>query len=101
MGEVLDPDLLDEDPFEVDRQAGHSFKHPRLGLQDVNDVWTADPLLYPAKPPAHWLMVAEVSGMVLVVPIAPAKSADPRKMPSDRLLRSLSWSRRQLQEGST
>lgn len=79
MDEVLDPDLLDEDPFEVDQQAGHLFKHPHLGLQDVHDVWTADPLFYPAKPPAHWLMVAEVSGMVLVVPIAPAKSADLRK----------------------
>lgn len=45
-------DLLDdEDPFEIDRQA---------------------------KPPAHWLMVAEVSGQVLVVPLAPPDYDDVR-----------------------
>ena len=40
---------------------------------DVYDVWRADPQFYPAKPPAHWLMVAEVSGRVLVVPLAPIR----------------------------
>lgn len=53
MSERLDPDLLrGEDPFEVDTQAAHLFKHGRL---------------------------AEVSGSVLVVPIAPSASGDPRK----------------------
>ena len=33
-------------------------------------------MFYPAKPPAHWLMVAEVSGQVLVVPLAPTARAD-------------------------
>jgi hypothetical protein len=42
------------------------------------DVWASDPLFYPAKPPAHWLMVAEVGGRVLVVPLAPPRSGDPR-----------------------
>lgn len=70
-------DLLAEEPFEVDAQVAHLFKHPRLGMPDVYDVWTSDPLFYPAKPPAHWLMVAEVDGRVLVVPLAPSRSGDP------------------------
>lgn len=77
--ELLDVDLLDdENPFEVDDQAAHLFKHPHLGLDDVLDVWENDPLFYPAQPPAHWLMVAEIAGEVLVVPIAPGRSGDPR-----------------------
>jgi hypothetical protein len=77
--ELLDLDLLDEEyPFEIDAQAAHLFKHPRLGLQDIQDVWASDPLFYPAKPPAHWLMCAEVAGRVLVVPLAPARSGDRR-----------------------
>lgn len=73
-------DRLDDDwPFEIDRQAGHLFKHPYLGLDDVSDVWTSGPLFYPAKPPAHWLMVAEVSGQVLTVPLAPSNTGDPSK----------------------
>lgn len=75
--EPFDPDLLDDDdPFEIDDQAAHLFKHPRLGIADVLDAWAADPLFYPAKPPAHWLMVAEVAGRVLVVPLAPPRSGD-------------------------
>lgn len=77
--EPLDVDQLDDDdPFEVDTQAAHLFKHPHLGLDDVHEVWESDPLFYPARPPAHWLMVAEVAGDVLVVPIAPSRSGDPR-----------------------
>ncbi len=78
--EFLNPDLLDEhDPFEIDDQAAHLFKHPYLGLDDVRDAWTSDPLFYPARPPAHWLMVAEVEGRVLVVPLAPSRSRDVRR----------------------
>ena len=66
----FDPELLgDENVFEIDAQAAHLFKHPHLG----------DPLFYPAKPPAHWLMCAEVAGRVLVVPLAPARDGDPRR----------------------
>ena len=73
-------DLLDDlYPFEVDDQVAHLFKHPHLGIDDVADVWDNDPLFYPAKPPAHWLMVAEVAGVVLVVPLAPSRSHDPRR----------------------
>ncbi|MCM3662770.1 hypothetical protein M3148_17575, partial [Georgenia satyanarayanai] len=42
-------------------------------------VWTSEPLFYPAKPPAHWLMVAEVFGQVLTVPLAPSHTGDPSK----------------------
>lgn len=78
--ERFDPGLLDEeDPFEVDTQAAHLFKHPHLGIDDIDDVWASDPLFYPAKPPAHWLMCAEIGGRVLMVPLAPARSGDPRR----------------------
>jgi hypothetical protein len=50
-----------------------------IGVEDVFEVWQSDPLFYPAKPPAHWLMVAEVAGVVLVVPLAPVDSEDPTK----------------------
>lgn len=76
---MFDVDLLDPDqPFEIDGQAAHLFKHPYLGLDDVLDVWNADPLFYPARPPAHWLMIAEVHGQVLVVPLAPARTGNPQ-----------------------
>jgi hypothetical protein len=76
----LDIDLLDEeDPFEIDAQAAHLFKHPYLGVDDIDDVWASNPLFYPARPPAHWLMCAEVGGRVLVVPLAPARSGDVRR----------------------
>jgi hypothetical protein len=78
--DLFDVDALDEDwPFEVDQQAAHLFKHPELGLDDVADVWASDPIFYPAKPPAHWLMVAETGGRVLTVPLAPSRSGDPRR----------------------
>jgi hypothetical protein len=38
-GEWFDPDLLDEeDPFEIDTQATNLFKHPHLGIDDIDDV---------------------------------------------------------------
>ncbi len=80
MAPPFEIDLLDdEEPFEIDRQAAHLFKHPHLGIDDVYDVWRSEPLFYPAKPPAHWLMVAEIAGRVLVVPLAPPDSGDVSK----------------------
>jgi hypothetical protein len=80
MSARFDVELLDdESPFEIDRQAAHLFKHPYLGIDDVMDIWNSDPLLYPARPPAHWLMVAEVAGQVLMAPLAPANFGDPRR----------------------
>lgn len=85
--ERFDPDLLDEqDPFEIDAQAAHLCKHPHLRIADIEDVWSSDPLFYPAKPPEHWLMCAEVSGRVLVVPLAPSRTGDPHRRRPDRLL---------------
>jgi hypothetical protein len=52
---------------------------PHLGIDDIDDVWASDPLFYPAKPPAHWLMCAEIGGRVLMVPLAPSRSGDPRR----------------------
>jgi hypothetical protein len=76
----FDAGLLDEfDPFEIDTQSAHLSKHPHLGIEDISDVWASDPLFYPAKPPAHWLMVSELAGRVLVVPLAPADSSDETK----------------------
>jgi hypothetical protein len=69
--ERFDLSMLDEeDPFEIDTQAAHLFKHPHLGIDDIDDAWASDPLFYPARPPAHWLMCAEVGGRVLMVPLA-------------------------------
>ncbi|MBB3040074.1 hypothetical protein [Hoyosella altamirensis] len=80
MAELFDLDLLDgDDPFEIDVQAAHLFKHPRLGIEDIHEVWASDPMFYPAKPPAHWLMVAEVHGQILMVPLAPSRDANPAK----------------------
>ena len=80
MAELFDLDQLDDnDPFEIDRQAAHLFKHTGLGIDDIQDVWQSDPLFYPAKPPADWLMVAEVHGEILVVPLAPSDLNDPTR----------------------
>ncbi len=50
--ELFDLDLLDEeDPFEIDAQAAHLFKHPRLGIEDIREVWASDPMFYPANHP--------------------------------------------------
>src|SRR3989442_1546749 len=73
----FDYELLDdEDPFEVDTQIGHLFKHEKLGLDDVYDVWADDPLFYPASHgPAHWLLIGEVpGGEVLTVPLCPGET---------------------------
>jgi hypothetical protein len=78
--------LDDTDPFEIDRQAAHLFKHDPYGIDDIYEIWNSDPLFYPAKPPAHWLMVAEIAGEVLMVPLAPVRPRRPDPMPTDRLL---------------
>jgi len=78
--ERFDVDALDAEwPFEIDHQRAHLFKHPHLGVEDIAEVWAGDPLFYPARPPAHRLMVAEVAAVVLVVPPAPTADGDPRR----------------------
>ena len=78
---MFDLDLLSSnDPFEIDTQAAHLFKHPNRGIDDICEPWASEPLFYPAKPPAHWLMVAEVAGgTVLMVPLAPSREGDPTR----------------------
>ena len=40
MGGSLDLDRLDDtDPFEIDRQAAHLFKHDPYGIDDINEIW--------------------------------------------------------------
>ena len=76
----LDLDLLDDaEPFEIDAQAAHLYKHALLGIEDVYEVWGSDPVFYPAKPPADWLMVSDVGGQILVVSLAPPDSGDPTR----------------------
>ncbi len=80
MDELFDLDGLDDnDPFEIDRQVAHLFKHDTFGVDDVYEVWKSDPLFYPAIPPAHWLMVAETGGRILMVPLAPSDAGDATK----------------------
>jgi hypothetical protein len=80
VGELFGLDRLDDtDPFEIDRQAAHLFKHDPYGIADIYEIWKSDPLFYPAKPPAHWLMVAEIAGEVLMVPLAPSDHDDPTR----------------------
>lgn len=76
----FDFDLLDQqDPFEIDEQIVHLFKHAGLGVADVLELWDSDPIFYPARPPAHWLMLGDLEGRVLMVPLAPSRSGDPTK----------------------
>jgi hypothetical protein len=84
---LLDPfdfELLDDqDPFELDHgNRPHLFSHGTLSEDDLYDVWSNDPLFFPApeKGDADWLMVAEVpGGEILMVPLAKPRSADRTK----------------------
>ncbi|MGH2915636.1 MAG: hypothetical protein ACRDMX_11680 [Solirubrobacteraceae bacterium] len=87
MSDRFDLDLLDdEDPFEIDAQAAHLFKHPHLGIDDIHDVWPGDPLFYPAIGPAHWLMCAEVDGRVSCRAAGALSPKEPSALSPDRLL---------------
>jgi hypothetical protein len=83
LGTRLDLDALDpDDPFELDDgNLPHLAKHQPFTADDAVDAWTfGDPLFYEAPDgPADWLMVAQVPGEIVIVPLAPAKSGDPRK----------------------
>lgn len=66
-------DLDEVDPFEVDDQRFHLIKHEGMDIQVVYEVWTDNPLFYPGKEDgaADWLMVGEVTGQTVLVPLAP------------------------------
>ena len=77
MRSLVDLDLLDPDePFEIDTQAPHLYKHG-YEPSDALDAWSDSPLFYEAKPPADWLMVGRIPGDVIVVPLMRPKSGDP------------------------
>jgi hypothetical protein len=41
LGELFDLDgLVDNDPFEIDRQTAHLFKHDPFGVDDIYEIWT-------------------------------------------------------------
>lgn len=83
----LDP----EDPFELDDDnRPHLHKHlpssgDRLVSVDESELYEVylygDPSFFWARPgdEAHWLMVGEAPGIILLVPLAPPKSKDPSK----------------------
>ncbi len=63
MSDLFDLDQLDDtDPFEIDRQAAHLFTNDSFGIDTIYEIWNSDPLFYPAIPPAHWLMLADIAG---------------------------------------
>jgi hypothetical protein len=81
-----------EEPFEIDMgNRPHLYKHlPNVegryiavGEVDLLDVYLdGQPVYYPAdmsKGNAHWLMVGELPGLVIVVPLAPARDGSSRR----------------------
>lgn len=78
-------DRLDEQaPFELDvGNIPHLAKHAPFTHQNLPEVlFFGEPLFYPAAEAgeADWLMVGELAGEgVVVVPLAPPASGDPRR----------------------
>src|SRR5262249_8280964 len=90
----LDPDLLDpDDPFEVDaRNRPHLHKHDfwtpegrylKVDIDDIRDLWAWGAVVllppYQEEGDADWLLVVEIEGVLIVVPIAPSDSGAPEK----------------------
>ena len=63
------------------------------------DVWTSDPLFYPAKPPAHWLMLGGGRRTSCAGPAGPIPLGRSEHLPTNRLLRGVFGPRRYLPEG--
>ena len=75
----FDVEALDEtDPFEVDEQLIHLYKHQNMDVCDIYEVWMDNPLFYPGHEdgPADWLMVGQVPGDILLVPLARGHSVN-------------------------
>jgi hypothetical protein len=79
---IIDIDQLDpDDPFEIDAQLAHLFKHFPLGVDDAYDVYFSGPVYFPARHGPAELLVGEVpGGEVLVVPLCASNSGDPTKV---------------------
>ncbi len=68
-------DLDPQDPFEIDeRNRPHLAKHPPFTEEDLWEALEGDPVFFPAKPPAEWLMVSRVPGYTVVVPLLQGSS---------------------------
>ena len=81
---AFEPDEIDPDnPFEIDEHnLPHLAKHSPFTSEDVLDAWGDEPrLLAPSAPgSADWLVLAELPGHgVVIIPLAPARSGDPRR----------------------
>ena len=79
---LFDIEALDEvDPFEIDDQLIHLYKHKGMDICDIYEVWTDNPLFYPGSEtgPADWLMVGQVPGDILLVPLMPGSSPNKAK----------------------
>lgn len=81
---AFEPDDIDpDDPFEIDeRNVPHLAKHAPFTAEDTLDAWGDNPRLFAPKAdgPADWLMLAELAGHgVVIIPLAPARSGDPRR----------------------
>lgn len=86
----FDIDELDpEEPFEIDDgNRPHLYKHMAnnrgrdivIGPEDLVDAYTSGrPVFYEADPTkgvAEWIMIGEVPGVILVVPLARPVSSD-------------------------
>jgi hypothetical protein len=87
----LDYELLDDqDPFELDsKNRPHLFSHDTFSEDDLFDVWSSDPLFFPAKDEgaADWLMVAEVPGGDIL--LVPSRSRSPVTRPRRDLSESI------------
>lgn len=86
--ERLNIDLLDGvNPFEIDKiNRPHLFKHYvgattlEDGLDLLDEVFIHDNAVFKeADPPADWLMVGEIPGGYVIVPIAKSASGDKSK----------------------
>jgi hypothetical protein len=76
-GERFDPSLLDpNDPFEVDdRNRPHLAKHAPFTEETLFDAWANPGVIFvPAADDlaADWLMLADVGGAIVQVPLAPS-----------------------------
>ncbi|MGC5582899.1 hypothetical protein [Ornithinimicrobium sp. W1665] len=91
--------LDDIEPFEVDKQADHLFKHPHLGMGDVLDAWSSDPLFYPGQAASsladargsQWASTHRAAGSISI--------GRSEQVPTDRLLRGIFGPRRYVPEG--
>jgi|SRR5215207_1821469 len=80
----FDPSLVEpNDPFELDDwNRAHLAKYAPFTEESVLDAW-ADPGMFFAiaadDRSADWLMIADVGGAIVQVPLAPSQSGDPRR----------------------